>query len=642
MGLLLVWVNCTWTQEYKIDYSALTIPDSVKKDVHAIVRLDDARLDIESPSKYTFKAHQVVTLLDAEASDYAHHSFNIDKFRKVDDVDIIVYNKLGEPVGKYGKKNFVLQSAFDGVSFVRDDKEMLFTAPLVEYPCTIEIKYKMNVSGYLTLPGSYMAANSPTQLFRYTIRVGSEMDIRHRSVNMQLTPNITTEGKWKIYTWQARDLAAYRYEPNGFEARFYIKGVEIAPNFFEYDGYKGSFLNWKGFGAWNYALYEDKKPFNDQRIAEIKQLVSTKPDIYSKVDVLYSYLKNNMRYVSIQLGIGGFKPFPVKFVDEKKYGDCKALTNYMRYMLAVAGIRSYPALINAGYNKYPADPEFPSDPFNHVILCVPNGKDSIWLECTSNTTSYINATGILGSFTENKNALLLTEEGGVLVKTPASRAENNLLITRNEIFVEPDGAAAVKSRIYATGDMSHLLEQIHRAPADKQKELFVEHLKFKNGDEFSFMSFRDSAAGFVASSDAFYEKLYEFKAGSKVFYNANIQKINDEDVKQVKERKTPYVFHFPYQKIDTTTYHFPQNISIEQLPPKKEIKDELVYYRKEFAYNPEQRTLTVVTLLSLKKNIIPPSHYNKLADAFSLVKKEEETKMILLHGELSQASAASF
>jgi hypothetical protein len=50
----------------------------------------------------------------------------------------------------------------------------------------------------------------------------------------------------------------------------------------------------------------------------------------------------------------------------------------------------------------------------------------------------------------------------------------------------------------------------------------------------------------------------------------------------------------------------------------------------------------VVTLLSLKKNIIPPSHYNKLADAFSLVKKEEETKMILLHGELSQASAASF
>ena len=91
-----------------------------------------------------------------------------------------------------------------------------------------------------------------------------------------------------------------------------------------------------------------------------------------------------MRYVSIQLGIGGFKPSAAKFVDEKKYGDCKALTNYMKNLLSVVGIASYPALINAGYNKYPADTRFPSDPFNHVILCVPMEKDTVWLECTSN------------------------------------------------------------------------------------------------------------------------------------------------------------------------------------------------------------------------------------------------------------------
>ena len=71
-------------------------------------------------------------------------------------------------------------------------------------------------------------------------------------------------------------------------------------------------------------------------------------------------------------------------MDEKKYGDCKALTNYMRYMLKTVGIKSYPALINGGASKVSADPAFPADPFNHVILCIPQGKDSAWLECTSN------------------------------------------------------------------------------------------------------------------------------------------------------------------------------------------------------------------------------------------------------------------
>ena len=78
-----------------------------------------------------------------------------------------------------------------------------------------------------------------------------------------------------------------------------------------------------------------------------------------------------MRYVNIKLGIGGLKPLPATFVDQKKYGDCKALSNYMNALLKAVGIKSYYAIINAGANEEPATPSFPGDNFDHIILCVP-------------------------------------------------------------------------------------------------------------------------------------------------------------------------------------------------------------------------------------------------------------------------------
>jgi len=187
-----------------------------------------------------------------------------------------------------------------------------------------------------------------------------------------------------------------------------------------------------------------------------------------------------MRYVSLQFGIGGYKPFTVKYVDEKKYGDCKALSNYMRYLLDVADIKSYPVLINAGYNAEPLDPTFPKTSFNHVILCVPDKADTVWLESTSND----NKAGFLGSFTEDRLGLLLTENGGSIIKTPASRYKNNLLSSYSEIFLDEKGGAKTQTRFYATGDIAFEFGQIKKLEPADMKLALTGYMNYRSAEVF--------------------------------------------------------------------------------------------------------------------------------------------------------------
>ena len=115
--------------------------------------------------------------------------------------------------------------------------------------------------------------------------------------------------------------------------------------------------------------------------------------------------------VSIQLAIGDFRTFPADFVHEKKYGDCKGLSNYMETCLKAIDIKNYSSGINEGQDKSAVAPSLPQDAFNHQVLCVPLVNDTVWLECTSNYNDF----GHHGNFTENRHALLLTEQAGILV-----------------------------------------------------------------------------------------------------------------------------------------------------------------------------------------------------------------------------------
>ena len=106
-----------------------------------------------------------------------------------------------------------------------------------------------------------------------------------------------------------------------------------------------------------------------------------------KVRRIYEYLQKNTRYVSIQLGIGGFQPFDAISVASNGYGDCKALSNYTYSLLKAVGVKSNYIVINAGEGEDDIVTDFPSSQFNHVILAVPM-ETRLFAKCHPTTNCY--------------------------------------------------------------------------------------------------------------------------------------------------------------------------------------------------------------------------------------------------------------
>lgn len=621
--LLLVISNFAHAQS---NYAVSAIPDSLKKKATTVFRLDEATLKIISPAKFKYQVHQVVTLMNETAQYRLYHQLGINKFLKVDEVKIVIYNADGKAVKDYNRKDFKTQAAYSDNDLVTDDKVMYLHTPAPDYPCTVEISYEQTYNGYLDLPDWYISGpNSSVEISKYTVQVPAAIDIRQRTKGIQLPPVVTSDGITKQYYWEMRNIIAKDAEPGAYTNYAQFPKIEVAPNQFSYDDYAGNFTSWEGFGAWNYALYKEASPFDETRKAQIIALLQGATSQKEKIARLYKYMQQNMRYVSIQLGIGGFKPFAVSFVDSKKYGDCKALSNYMHNLLKVAEIPSFPALVNAGSRKEAADPAFPSDPFNHVILCAIADGDTTWLECTNNTREV----GKLGAFTENRYALLLTEQGGKLVPTPKSKAADNFFAASSTIALSDDGSGISKTKFSLTGEyIQEFLGAIGEEKKDDQKRYLIEYQGFLQPDDFE-ISFDKQVPLASAQLNMSIEKIPSFTAGSKMFLSPRIYKIWSTELPATNKRITDFFLGTPFIKSDTTVYQLPDGYGVDNLPKPKKINFDYGSFTTNYIWDATKKSLTSTARLEVKERVIPAAQYAAAKKFFDEVLAEFNEKIVV-------------
>jgi hypothetical protein len=154
------------------------------------------------------------------------------------------------------------------------------------------------------------------------------------------------------------------------------------------------------------------------------------------VKALYAYLQSTTHYISIQLGIGGWQPLEAADVSRTGFGDCKALSNYMRAMLKVIDIPSYYTVISTKKERFLSDyPNFTQA--NHVILMVPLANDTVWLECTSQTLPF----GYIHRDIMGHDALAVGENDAFFCTLPRYQPLDNQEINTVDLYVSPDGHA---------------------------------------------------------------------------------------------------------------------------------------------------------------------------------------------------------
>lgn len=599
------------------------IPDSLKNKAAVITHLESFDLEVESIDKAVLKTKKIFTVMNEEGKGALLFNEYTSTFVTLVDAEIKVYDKAGKQLGKYKKKD--LNTVAIGEGLVDDGYVTYFAISAPSYPVTVEYNYEQKFKSTFALPDyRFIHPKESVIESKYTAKVPTGINLRYKARHTDIQPVITEDGKNRIFQWSVKNLPAIENEDGSVAASHRFPHIKIATDQFSHYGYRGDQSSWQNLGGWINDLAKGLDELPEDKQKYFQQLVSDAPNDTEKIRRVYKYLQDNFRYVSIQLGIGGYRPFSASFTDEKKYGDCKALSNYMKAALKSVGINSHLAVINAAYNQEPVDPDFPSNNFNHMILCVPVQKDSIWLECTSNSAEF----GQLGTFTENRNALLITEKGGVLVPTPKSQAQANSINTFTRVKLETDLSAITETKMQARGQYREIISSILKDNRDDQKNMIVRYLGYKQPDDFELIS-SSAEKGAETELNMAVRKIPEFNAGTKHFINPRINKIWSSKLPVYENRKLDFYFPHPFEKKDTTVMILPVGFTVDVLPTEKKLKCDYGSYHSSSWHDAKENAIYTSTSLILNRHKILARDYKQVKSFFDDVLQDDTQRLVI-------------
>lgn len=428
----------------------LLIAGQLRANVSAIIERSEESYTVHSATNMVVKEFKRIKILDQNGYGNAVFQTYYDKFFKLRNLEMVVYDANNKKVKKLGKGD-ALDFMFNDSYSVEDLRTVQLNPKYQSYPFTVEITAEYFRNGFITI-------TSWTPLDRYDVEVKSSSltfkcpaDYKFRVFEQNGLKGVTEEQDgYKILTWKAENLKAvtpFRSVKMFFESR---PTVYISPVEFSLSDTKGSFNSWADFGDWYLELNANRDAISEQTKAQLDKIrEKNKGDIKATVADVYRFMQQRTRYISIQLGIGGNQAIPADVVDKNGYGDCKALSNYTLAMLNYLQIPANIILARAGEDE-PDVKDILYDQFNHVLLAVPVSKDTLWLECTSQLLPPF----YLSTHVDDRNVLWVDNKRSRLVRTPVYGGQYNYIRTNAIFNVNEEGTGIAKLKIDKGGIFS--------------------------------------------------------------------------------------------------------------------------------------------------------------------------------------------
>lgn len=609
-------------------YNVALIPDSIKKDADMVIRLEETILEVRSPGKLTIREKHAFTILNEEGASHAHFTTYYGKFNTINYVTATLFDANGKELKKVKKKDMADRSVNDQISLINDERAKEFDFYWRTYPYTVEFEEEDDYDGVRSFP-AWVPLPAPSiglQTSRYVIAAPKDYQVRFKNVNMNQKPQVTETGGKTVYVWETSNKVPFKTERFAPPMSEIVPYVLFAPSIFEVEGYTGDMSTWRDYGKFMYQLIKGRDALPDDVKRKVHELTDKLTDPREKILVLYDYLQKNTRYISIQLGIGGWQPFDANYVATKKYGDCKALSNYMVALLKEAGITGKYVEIESGEDAAPMIEDFPCSQFDHVIACVPLKSDTLWLECTSQITP----AGWQGSFTGDRKALIIDEEGGHVVSTHRYSMADNYQHRVAEANIDAEGALEVSLTTKFGGrQMRRPLGLAYEVSKEDREKFFNESLNLPTYqvDKISYSDER-------GENPSVQEKLhvvspaYASITGKRLFIAPNLFNKTGTRFSPDSARRYDIVFPESYRDIDSIAIKIPQGYTAESVPANTTLNSRFGHYQSTIKIDGEK--ITYYRLMERNASRFPPSDYQELVKFQEQVYKNDRARIVFV------------
>jgi hypothetical protein len=406
------------------------------------------------------------------------------------------------------------------------------------------------------------------------------------------------------------------------------------------------FANWSEMGKWYSNLTSGRRDPSPEIARQVATLTASSTTPLEKMKALAHFVQHDIRYVAIELGIGGWQPHPAADVFTHHYGDCKDKATLLSSMLKQIGVESFYVVINA--RRGSVTPQTPATVgmFNHAILAIqlpPNTLDAslvakvehprfgtlLYFDPTNELTPF----GEIGGYLQQNYGLLVTADGGELVELPRQPSAMNSIMRAGKLTLEPSGALRGEVDETRLGDRASAerwrLRTVDKS-ADRIKpieDLLAGSLSLFRITQASLINLNETSQPF-GFHYAFEVQSYAKDVGGLLLVRPRVLGVKTSGILETREpRQFPIEFEGPSRDTDTFDIKIPVGYVVDDLPPpvdadysfasyhaKTEIKDNQIHYTRTF---------------EVKELSVPVSRAEELKNFYRMIAGDERNTVVL-------------
>ncbi|MEZ5358302.1 MAG: DUF3857 domain-containing protein [Candidatus Zixiibacteriota bacterium] len=462
---------------YAYGYSIEDVTDEFKfAQSAAVIKTQETVYEIHDDLSATYTVTVVAEIRNKSADENSLILLYQDKFCSIKKFEGRVTAPNGKIVRRVKKKDGFKICGFSEYMLYVDHCKFWFDLRYQEYPYMIEFSYEIEYSTLFYWPPWTPQQVYPINHSEYTVIAPLNFAYSTNVIGDLPEPVIQENKNSKTIKYSITDVKMAIPEPYMYNEYAAMKRIEFSAHTYRLGKYQFSGGNWRDFSREIYNMMSESFVLDDAQKAKMKAIRAASSDDLEICKQLHESIRQNTRYVGIEIGIGNWQPTPSHETFERGYGDCKDLAMLYASMLSEAGIESHLAIVKTkdigGIN-----PDFPSLSANHVIFYSIINGDSVWFDPTCSYCEF----GDLPWQDEDIYVLAIDSAAGALVKTDHSTAADNVFIRKAYVTLGRDRNVLTEYEFLGIGNVDQEFKSFVKNAEIEKAETYLQESDFGVG-----------------------------------------------------------------------------------------------------------------------------------------------------------------